>query len=275
MAVLSRLEDMMADDTLDEAAVAAAWDRNADRWAKDVEAGFDLYRTLYTLPAYLAFMPAIADRSVIDLGCGEGSNTRLFAGRGGRMTGIDLSEELIRRARQKETERPLGIRYEVASFTALSGFADASFDCALSTMALMDGPDFPGAMREAHRVLKTGGALSFSVLHPCFTTPAMKWLRDDEGAYVGLRVGRYFDKEPFIERWHFSKRPSSDPVVPFEVPRFPRTLSGYLNAVSGAGFRITRIAEPRPEEALANEHAWLARWHAHAPLVLFVEAVKQ
>jgi hypothetical protein len=37
--------------------------------------GLDLYRTLCTLPAFLYFMPAIAKRSVIDLGCGERSNT--------------------------------------------------------------------------------------------------------------------------------------------------------------------------------------------------------
>lgn len=264
----------MTEKTLDEAAVAAFWDRNAEQWAKDVEAGFDLYRTLYTLPAFLAFMPAIAGKAVIDLGCGEGSNTRRFAGLGGRMTGVDLSERLIRRAREVEARSPLGIRYEIASFSALSGFAGASFDCVLSTMALMDGPDFPAAMREAHRLLRPGGKLAFSVLHPCFITPATQWVKADDGTYLGLRVGRYFERQPFVEHWHFSKRPSSEAVEPFAVPRFPRTLSDYLNPISEAGFHITRIGEPRASEALATEHPWLARWHAHAPLVLFVEAVK-
>jgi ubiquinone/menaquinone biosynthesis C-methylase UbiE len=264
----------MTDKALDEAAVAAAWDRNADQWAKDVQAGYDLYRTLYTLPAYLAFMPVIKNKSVIDLGCGEGSNTRLFAQRGGQMTGIDLSERLIQQARQGEIETPLGIHYEIASFSILAGFSDESFDCVLSTMALMDGPDFPAAMGEAYRVLRPGGLMSFSVLHPCFITRATKWVRDDDGNHLGLRVGRYFERKPFVEHWHFSKRPSTDDVVPFAVPRFPRTLSDYLNAVSDAGFRITKIGEPRPDSLLSRKHPWLARWHTHAPLVLFVEAAK-
>ena len=112
---------MVTEISFDEAAVAAAWDRNADQWTSDVQAGFDLYRVLYTLPAYLSFIP----------------------------------------------------------------------------------------------------------------------------------------------------------VIPFEVPRFPRTLSDYINAVADAGFRITRTDEPRPDAKLSEDHPWLARWHAHAPLVLFVEAKKE
>ncbi|TCL62701.1 methyltransferase domain-containing protein [Rhizobium sp. BK251] len=264
----------MSENVIDEAMVAAAWDRNADQWANDVQAGFDVYRTLYTLPSFLSFMPDIKGKSVIDLGCGEGSNTRCFAELGARMTGVDLSRRLIAEARQKEAERPLGIQYENSSFSNMATLQPASFDVALSTMALMDGPDFPAAMREAYRILKTGGLLCFSVLHPCFITPATKWVRDEDGNHLGLRVGRYFDRTPFVERWHFSKRPSTDGIVPFEVPRFPRTLSEYINAVSDAGFRITKIDEPRPDTKLSEEHPWLARWYAHAPLVLFVEAAK-
>ena len=269
----------MTDKTLDEAAVAAAWNRNAELWAHEVRAGFDFYRELHTLPAYLEFMPTVEGKQVIDLGCGEGSNTRRFAKLGGHMTGVDLSAEMIGRARQKEAEEPLGITYEIGSFSSLSAFEDEQFDCALSTMALMDGPDFPAAARAAYRVLKPGGMFCFSVLHPCFVTPAIRWLTDDEGSYVGLRVGRYFEKEPFVEYWRFGRRPNTGVLqeydAPFEVPRFPRTLSDYINAISQAGFRISVIEEPRPSEEMAREHDWLRRWYQHAPLVLFVRAVKE
>ena len=35
-------------------------------------------------------------------------------------------------------------------------------------MALMDGPDFPLARREAFRLLRTGEFIAFSMLYPCF-----------------------------------------------------------------------------------------------------------
>ena len=275
----AKLEEAdLTDETLDEAAVAAAWDRNAALWTQEVRSGFDLYRELYTLPAFLSFMPSIAGKLGIDLGCGEGSNTRRFAQLGGAMTGVDLSAEMIGRARAKEKEEPLGIAYETGSFTSLSSFADEAFDCAVSTMALMDGPDLPAALNAAYRVLKPGGTLCFSVLHPCFITPALQWLTDETGTHHGLRVGRYFERTPFMEYWRFSRRPHTSQRQaagePFEVPRFPRTLSDYINAVSEAGFRLARIEEPRPSEDMARQHEWLNRWYRHAPLVLFILAVK-
>ncbi|QRM36136.1 class I SAM-dependent methyltransferase [Microvirga sp. VF16] len=259
---------------LNDSAVAQAWDQNAERWTQDVRAGFDLYRELYTLPAFLDFMPSIADKDVIDLGCGEGTNTRHFARLGGHITGIDLSEKMIAYAQAQEAADPLGITYQIGSFSDLSAYGDERFDIALSTMALMDGPDFPAAMQAAYRVLTPGGVLCFSVLHPCFITPAIKWLIEEDGFHSGLRIGRYFDQSPFVERWRFSKRPDPDQVLPFSVPRFPRTLSDYINAVSDAGFQTIRVAEPRPDESLSAQHAWLKRWRDHAPLVLFVSAIE-
>lgn len=264
----------MADQGLDEADVAAAWNRNAETWADSVRAGFDLYREHYTFPAFLKFLPPIEGLEVIDLGCGEGTNTRRFAGLGARMTGLDLSEAMIARARVAEAEAPLGIRYEVCSYSRMDAIADGSFDAALSTMALMDGPDFAGAMREAHRVLRPGGRLCFSILHPCFITPVTQWLKTPEGSSEALKVGQYFDGRPFTEFWRFSKHAEAQGLPPFEVPRFPRTLSDYLNALCDAGFRLVRLEEPRPEAEAVEAHPWLARWRAHAALVLFVAAEK-
>jgi SAM-dependent methyltransferase len=268
----------MSESKIGVSDVAASWNRNAEAWSSEVRAGLDLYRELYTFPAFLDFTPSVARQDVIDLGCGEGSSTRAFARLGGRMTGIDVSEELIRLAREKEKSEFVGVAYEVGSYNDLASFPDAQFDCAVSTMALMDGPDVSAAFQSAYRVLRRGGWLCFSILHPCFITPAAQWLKDEVGAYSGLRVGRYFERSPFVEHWSFGRRSALPAMAKsearFEVPRFPRTLSDYVNALVGAGFRIDKLEEPRPSEEISREHEWLARWHQHAPLVLFVLASK-
>lgn len=67
----------------------------------------------------------------------------------------------------------------------------------------MDGADLPAAMAELHRVVRPGGRLAFSILHPCFITPGSGWIRDDHGSEVALQVSDYFADEPIIEQWTF------------------------------------------------------------------------
>jgi SAM-dependent methyltransferase len=256
-----------------EQEVARRWDENASAWAEQVRAGADAYRELYNNPAMLEFIGDVGGRDVLDAGCGEGYQTRILARRGARMIGVDLSARMIELARAEERREPLGIRYEEVSFSDLSIFADCSFDVCVSFMALMDGPDFPAAMRELRRVLRPGGRLVFSILHPCFATRGMQWIRDESGNETGLVVAEYFADDPWIERWKFTKAPDSGALGEFAVPRFDRILSDYLNAVVAAGFALTEIREPRPSADAAREHPWLRRWRIHAPLFLYVKAL--
>lgn len=256
--------------------VAERWDANADQWTTDVRAGFDSYRDLFTWPAFERFVGDVAGLEVIDLGCGEGTNTRRLARAGARMVGIDLSERLIDYARQAEKDDPLGIAYQVGSYSEHTSFADASFDLAISTLAFMDGADLAGAMREARRLLRPGGALAFSVLHPCHVTPGLRWERDGDGRTTGLVVDRYHDRTPFTERWRFGDRPApaegEAPIELFAVPRFPRTLADWINAIVDAGLVIERIEEPvLTDEAIAVQSRF-ARWRDRAAFLLMVRA---
>lgn len=262
------------DDAAGQIDVAAYWDANAPQWADYVRRGWDSYREHFNTPAFLEFVGDVAGLELLDAGCGEGYNTRLLAQAGAAVTGVDISHEMIARARDAESQQPLGVGYEVAAFEDLSMLETASFDRVVSFMALMDGADLAGAMAELHRVLRPGGHLMFSILHPCFITPGVSWIRDDRGAEIALQVGDYFADEPFIERWTFSKAPLPADAPPFVVPRFPRTLSKWLNTLVQTGFAVSRVDEPRPTGDAAACHPWLARWRRHAVLLLYVDAAK-
>jgi 2-polyprenyl-3-methyl-5-hydroxy-6-metoxy-1,4-benzoquinol methylase len=260
--------------TVTDTDVTAAWDRNAPLWTERVRAGADLYREAFNNPSFLAFVPDLQGLDVIDLGCGEGSNTRLFARKGARMTGVDLSPVMIGLAREQEKREPLGIEFHATSFGDLSVFAENRFDAAISTMALMDCADFAAAARATYRVVKPGGVFAFSVLHPCFVTPRLRWIRDESGREQALAVGGYFDRESSVERWRFNKDPEADKFPEFEVPRFPRRLETYVNGLIEAGFRIARLQEPQPTDAMVATYPWLARWQRHAAIFLYVAAQK-
>jgi SAM-dependent methyltransferase len=256
-----------------DAEVARAWDENAEQWVRHVRAGWDRYREDFNNPMFLAFLPELAGRAVIDLGCGEGRNTREFARRGARLSGVDVSRKMIEAATAAETQEPLSISYRVASFSNLSAYPDGSFDLAVSTMALMDGPDFEGAAREAYRVLRRGGGFYFSVLHPCFVTPLQKWIRDEAGEEIGFRVGEYFSDDVHIDRWRFTAAPEESGDL-FAVPRFPHRMETYINGLAAAGLRILKIHEPRPTEDMVAAYPRLARLRRHIPIFIYFAAEK-
>ena len=264
----------MAPSELNEDEVAAYWDQNALLWAEHVRKGWDAYREFFNNPAMFEFVGDLSGKTVLDAGCGEGLNTRLLAQGGAKIVGVDISAEMIKLARQTEQAEPLGIRYAVASFCDLAVFDDESFDTVVSFMALMDGPDYERAVRELFRVLRAGGELIFSILHPCFSTRGYGWVRDEQGNCVKMTVSDYFTDQPSVEHWRFSKGPIPEGAEPFAVPRFPRTLSAYIDTLIQTGFALTEIAEPRPSEQACKGRPWLQRFRDHAGLFLYVRAVK-
>jgi ubiquinone/menaquinone biosynthesis C-methylase UbiE len=158
---------------IDDREVAAAWDVNAPRWTAEVRAGHDRIHEVFTSPQFFEFIPDLSGLQVIDLGCGEGRYTRSLARRGAHLTGVDISPGMLERARQEESREPLGIRYQLDSSALLQSFAENSFDAAVSTMALMDTPDFPAVARQAFRVIRPGGGFYFRRAASMFHDPRL------------------------------------------------------------------------------------------------------
>ncbi len=99
-----------------------------------------------------------AGMKVLDVGCGTGNYTLDLAGKGLEVTGIDISKPMLERARAKAARRGLTVRFVEADALDLP-FRDGIFDAVVSVTALEFVPDMPAALREAFRVLKTGGRL--------------------------------------------------------------------------------------------------------------------
>lgn len=97
------------------------------------------------------------DARVLDVGCGSGWASRLLAGFAirGRVTGIDISDEMIRVARESSQSFP-NVDFEIAGAEQLP-FNDNEFTHAFSMESLYYYRDIPKALKEIHRVLKPGG----------------------------------------------------------------------------------------------------------------------
>jgi ubiquinone/menaquinone biosynthesis C-methylase UbiE len=230
--------------------VGRYWNESAEAWTRLARAGYDVYRDHLNTPAFFEMLPDIQGLAGLDIGCGDGYNTRLLAERGARVSAVDIAEAFLEHAKQAKTDRPLHIHYEVASAVELP-FADATFDFATGFMSFMDIPETDLVLAEAYRVLKPGGFLQFSISHPCFDTPHRRNLRDGEGRTFAIEVGNYFKcRQGEIDEWLFSAAPEDVKrgLRNFRIPRFTRTLSDWFNLIINSGFLLDRVAEPRPTD---------------------------
>lgn len=240
---------------MDHHEVGRYWNENAWAWTQLARAGYDVYRDYLNTPAFLAMLPDVQGFFGIDIGCGEGYNTRLVAKRGARLVGIDIAEVFVRCAEESEQGEPLGIEYCVATAVELP-FSNSSFDFATAVMSLMDIPETDHALEEAFRVIKPGGFLQFSITHPCFDTPHRRNLRNEQGLTYAIEVGDYFrNLNGDIGEWLFSATPSElkQHLRKFKVPRFTRTVSQWFNLLVRTGFVIERVEEPRPSDETVRE----------------------
>ena len=75
------------------------WNESVETWIQKDQA----VRTGFLDAWMLRAMGAVEGRRVLDIGCGEGRFCRLLAGLGAEVTGIDLTEGLVERARALST----------------------------------------------------------------------------------------------------------------------------------------------------------------------------
>lgn len=103
-------------------------------------------------------MAAAPGCRILDLGCGIGGATFIFAERSGAsVAGVDISSALVAEATRRAGERP-GVQFRVGDAQAIpypSGF----FDAAYSERVFLYVPDRLAALEELRRVVKPGGRI--------------------------------------------------------------------------------------------------------------------
>jgi 2-polyprenyl-3-methyl-5-hydroxy-6-metoxy-1,4-benzoquinol methylase len=170
---------------------------------------------------------------LLDVACGQGRVARELARRGATVTGVDLSAELLAKARAYQAVGPLDISYLQADVTA-SGLLDGQvFDLAVCNYGLTDIDDLTGLLVNVARLLRAGGAFVFSLLHPCFPG----WDSDAPSSWPP-REGYY------REGWWLA----GNTGYRGKVGSSHRMISSYLNSLISHGLVLDHVAEPTPSQ---------------------------
>jgi ubiquinone/menaquinone biosynthesis C-methylase UbiE len=102
---------------------------------------------------------------VLDIACGTGIVARSitpYVGSQGTVIGLDANPDMIGMARAMAEKRQLPIEWHTGPAEQLP-FSEENFDLILCQFGLMFFTDRPAALKEMHRVLKTGGRVIVSV----------------------------------------------------------------------------------------------------------------
>lgn len=172
------------------------FDRHADHW-------WDRHGPLRTLHAinpvrldYIDQHCSLAGKQVLDLGCGGGLLCEAMTGRGARVTGADISGELIEVAREHAAQQVLAIDYIETESGDLAQQA-TRFDL-ITCLEMLEHVDDPGqVIADCARLLKPGGDLILSTLN---RTPTAYALAIVAAEYLtGLLPRGTHDYERFIK----------------------------------------------------------------------------
>ncbi len=195
------------------------YDTFAESYARQNETG--LFNAYYATPAMIDLAGDVADRSILDAGCGAGPLAAALRERGAQVTGFDSSPAMVALA-----QRRLGTdtRVLVADLAEPLPFGTGEFDDVVASLVLHYLEDWSGPLAELRRVLRPGGRLILSVNHPVIRPVVYP----DED---------YFAISPYTEDYTF------DGQVAY-LTFWHRPLHAMTDAFTRAGFRISVISEP-------------------------------
>ena len=158
--------------------------------------------------AMLDLMPPVDGRTVLDAGCGTGRYARILAAAGTRhVAGVDRSSAMLAHARGS------GAALVRADMRALPA-GDETCDVIVSGLMLPDIADLGIVTREWRRVLRPGGVLVYSTLHP-----------------IGAELG-----------W---TRTFETPHGTHTLPAAWHSIDEHRRACSAAGLIVDALVEPR------------------------------
>ncbi len=196
------------------------------------------------------------------MGCGEGYWLKILTGQGAKCTGFDLSENQIKSAEDDNPENR--IKYFVADASEKVNLNNDSFDLIFLEKVLLEISDLSKIkkiFKEAYRLLRNGGFLIVSELHPLAPETNFPNIEVDEG-YTYFKSG--------FPVKIISTKP--DGTVTKYID-FHWTFQDLINSMTESGLKVVKVLEPTPDEKTIKKYPYL-EYRKDKPFALMIKAQK-
>jgi len=164
-------------------------------------------------PRVQAILNQIPMRTALDAGAGTGRHAIALAREGVAVVAVDQSPDMLAVAREKAARAGLDIDFRIGSLAGRLPAEDDQFDFLVCALTLSHIPDIEHAVRECARVVRPGGSILISDIHP------------DVANGLG---------------WTAKLR---RPGATYNLPFAGHTRSDYLDSLAAAGCSITSLVE--------------------------------
>jgi demethylmenaquinone methyltransferase/2-methoxy-6-polyprenyl-1,4-benzoquinol methylase len=183
-----------------------------------------------------------AGESILDMAGGTGDIAFRMARSGAAITVADINPEMLAVGMERAKKRRIeGLVWSEENAEDVS-FADRSFDAYTIVFGIRNVTDIPAALREAHRVLKTGGrfyCMEFSQTR----WPGFQTLYETYSRKIVPKIGKAVAKDENSYRYLIES-----------IERFP-DMPAFARMIEAAGFRNVK-AEPILGGLVAIHSGW-------------------
>ncbi|KAK5065102.1 hypothetical protein LTR84_000938 [Exophiala bonariae] len=218
-------------------------------------------------PTLRGLVGDVKDQHILDLGCGFGWFARWAVQEGHAQTvlGIDLSENMLRRARDETQKAGIGegiITYSCRNLEEVT-LSELQYNLAYSSLALHYLPNEPlkRLLGQVFKSLVSGGKFVFSIEHPVASAPFDAFWKMGEDGRVYWPLNQYWDEGLRVTNW----------LAP-GVRKYHRTVDTYLTYLIDAGFVLRAFKEAW--EGLDLRPKLEEKGEAHRPYFLLVAVTK-
>jgi ubiquinone/menaquinone biosynthesis C-methylase UbiE len=209
---------------------------DAALWYDDYLNKEDTYQEKVIAPNLLRMMAPKAGMKILDVACGQGYFARLVAQTGAEVTGIDQSEMLIGKAKERAGANE---KYIVSDVQDISNLKLGMFDAMFCVLALENIKDISSMLKGMHKQLDDNGKIVLVLLHPAFRIPQQSdWGYDMQNGVQYRKVNKYLSEMTIpIEVSPFN---GSKKITTYT---FHRSLQWYMKSFRSAGFTLTSLEE--------------------------------